>query len=156
MENEGTKMIRTTTIFALLLSMSITTWADERTEKAIEARQGLLLVMAQYFGPIVGMAKGQIPFDAAVIESNAGKIATLAPMLPDVFAMDTSASGIETEAKAEIWANVGDFGAKAATTGERAEALAVAATQGKGATMKAIGALGGSCKSCHDNYRQKK
>ena len=77
-------MIRTTTICALLFSLSTASWADERTEKAIEARQGLLLVMAQYFGPIVGMAKGQIPFDAAVIESNAGKIATLAPMLPDV------------------------------------------------------------------------
>ena len=149
-------MIRTTMIIALLMSISSTGWADERTEKAIEARHGLLLVMAQYFGPIVGMAKGQIPFDAAAIERNAGKIAVLAPMIPDVFARNTRDSGIETEAKAEIWANYDDFSAKAATTAERAKALAVAATQGQRATMKAIGALGGSCKSCHDNYRQKK
>lgn len=149
-------MIRTTTIIALLMSISLTGWADERTEKAIEARQGLLLVMAQYFGPIVAMAKGEIPFDAAAIERNAGKIAVLAPMLPDVFSRDTSDSGIETEAKADIWADYDDFTAKAATTAERAEALAAAATQGRGATMKAIGALGGSCKSCHDDYRQKK
>ena len=91
-------------IIALLMSISSTGWADERTEKAIGARHGLLLVMAQYFGPIVGMAKGQIPFDAAAIERNAGKIAVLAPMSPDVFARNTSDSGIETEAKAEIWA----------------------------------------------------
>jgi cytochrome c556 len=148
-------MIRTATLFALLLALSTNSWADERTEKAIEARQGLLLVVAQYFGPIVAMAKGQIPFDAAVIESNAGKIAVLAPMIPDVFARDTSASGIVTEAKADIWANYDDFSAKAATTTDRANALAAAASQGKGPTMQAIGALGGSCKSCHDKYRQK-
>lgn len=149
-------MIRITTIVALLLSISTSSWADERSEKAIEARQGLLLVMAQYFGPIVGMAKGEIPFDAAVIEKNAGNVAVLAPMLADVFRHDTSASGPETEAKADIWANYDDFSAKAATAAERAEALAMAATQDRRATMKAVGALGAACKSCHDNYRQKK
>lgn len=150
------KMIRITTIVALLLSISTSSWADERSEKAIEARQGLLLVMAQYFGPIVGMAKGEIPFDAAVIEKNAGNVAVLAPMLADVFRHDTSASGLETEAKANIWANYDDFSAKAATAAERAEALAMAATQDRRATMKAVGALGAACKNCHDNYRQKK
>ena len=57
-------MIRSTMIFALLVSFASTSWADERTQKTIEARQGLLKVVAQYFGPIVGMAKGQIPYDA--------------------------------------------------------------------------------------------
>ena len=44
-------------------------------------------------------------------------------MIPDMFAMDTSASGLPTEAKAGIWADYDDFSAKAATTAERAEAL---------------------------------
>ena len=72
-------MIRSAMIFALLFSFASASWADERTQKTIEARQGLLKVVAQYFGPIVGMAKGQIPFDAALIEKNAGKVAELAP-----------------------------------------------------------------------------
>ena len=72
-------MIRSTMIFALLVSFASTSWADERTQKTIEARQGLLKVVAQYFGPIVGMAKGQIPYDAELIEKNAGKVAELAP-----------------------------------------------------------------------------
>ncbi|HBQ01849.1 MAG TPA: cytochrome C554, partial [Gammaproteobacteria bacterium] len=38
---------------------------------------------------------------------------------------------------------------------ERAEALVAATAEGRGATMKAFGALGSSCKSCHDSYRQK-
>lgn len=148
-------MIRNAVILSLLLSFVSTSWADERTQKAIEARQGLLKVVAQYFGPIVGIAKGQIPYDAALIEKNAGKVAQLAPMITDMFALDTSASGIETEAKAAIWADYADFSAKAATTTERAQALVAATAEGQGATMKAFGALGASCKSCHDSYRQK-
>ena len=148
-------MIRNAVIFSLLLSFVSTSWADERTQKTIEARQGLLKVVAQYFGPIVGIAKGQIPYDAALIEKNAGKVAQLAPMITDMFALDTSTSGIETEAKAAIWADYADFSAKAATTTERAQALVAATAEGQGATMKAFGALGASCKSCHDSYRQK-
>lgn len=147
-------MIRTALIFTLVLSVS-SSWADERTQKTIEARQGLLMVVAQYFGPIVGMAKGQIPYDPELIEKNAGKVAELAPMITDLFARDTSDSGIISGAKAEIWADYADFSAKAATTAERAQALAAATASGQGATMKAFGALGASCKSCHDSYREK-
>ena len=148
-------MIRIATIFALLLGLCSTSWADERTQKAIDARQGLLKVVAQYFGPIVGMARGQIPYDPALIEKNAGKVAQLAPMIPDLFAMDTSASGLTSDAKAGIWADYADFSAKAATTAERANALVAATAEGQGATMKAFGALGASCKNCHESYRQK-
>jgi len=148
-------MIRIATIFVLLLGLCSTSWADERTQKAIDARQGLLKVVAQYFGPIVGMARGQIPYDPALIEKNAGKIAQLAPMIPDLFAMDTSASGLTSDAKAGIWADYADFSAKAATTTERANALVAATAEGQGATMKAFGALGASCKNCHESYRQK-
>ena len=103
--------------------------------KTIDARQGLLKVVAQYFGPIVGIAKGQIPYDAALIEKNAGKVAQLAPMILDMFAMDTSASGfLNGSRKADIWADYDDFSAKAATTAERAEALVAATVEGRGAT----------------------
>ena len=129
--------------------------AEERAQTAIDTRQGLLKVVASYFGPIVGMARGQIPFDAAVIETNAGKIAQLAPMLEDVFAMDTRASGLKSGAKDGIWEDSDDFKAKVATTTQRAIELAAATSQGKGPTMKAFGALGSSCKNCHESYREK-
>ncbi|MBL6815010.1 MAG: cytochrome c [Pseudomonadales bacterium] len=148
-------LIRNAMIFSLLLGFGSASWGDDRAEKAIEARQGLLKVVAQYFGPIVGMAKGQIPYDAAKIEANAGNIAELAAMIPDMFAMDTRASGIASGAKGQIWADNADFNDKAQATAESAQALVMATAEGRGAAMKAIGALGASCKSCHDNYRQK-
>ena len=50
---------------------------------------------------------------------------------------------------------VQDFNSKAATTAERAIALANSAIQGDGLNMKAFGALGSSCKNCHESYREK-
>jgi len=76
------------------------------------------------------------------------------PMIPDVFRMDTSGSELVTEALDDIWSNTDDFNGKAATVAERASALAAATGQGAGAAMKAFGAMGGACKSCHDEYRQ--
>ena len=128
--------------------------AEERAQTAVETRQGLLKVIVSYFGPIVGMAREQIPYDAEVVRNNAEKVALLAPMIPDVFRMDTSGTDLETEALDGIWSNTDDFAAKAATVAERASALAAATADGQGAAMQAFGALGGSCKACHDEYRQ--
>ena len=86
--------------------------ADERTQNAVDARQGLLKVVRSYFGPIVGMAREQIPYDAAVVEKNANAIAALLPMIPDLFSMDTSESDAETGALEEIWDDYDDFTAK--------------------------------------------
>ena len=140
------------TLTALLLSGVAT--ADERSEAAIEARQGLLKVVGSYFGPIVGMARNQIDYDADVVAHNAAKVSQLAAMIPDVFRHDTSAAGLASGSLDHIWDNQDDFNAKAATVAERAAALAAAAPDGKAAAMQAFGALGGSCKACHDEYRQ--
>ena len=100
------------------------------------------------------MAREQIPYDEAAVKANAEKIATLLPMIPDVFRTNTSEFDLDTEALDKIWDNTEDFGEKAATAAELAAGLAAATADGQGAAMKAFGALGGACKACHDNYRQ--
>ena len=152
-------MLKRITMLALTLSLMGTTsaWgasAEERAEATADTRQGLLKVVVSYFGPIVGMAREQIPYDAALVKTNATKIATLLPMIPDVFQRDTSAFDLETEALPDIWSNMEDFDSKAATATERALALAAATEQGQGAAMEAFGDLGAACKACHDQYRQ--
>ena len=142
-----------------LLSLNVAAVAandDERSMRAIENRQGLLKVTGHYMGPIVGMARGQIPFDADVIAHHATQIGHLTGMLPDLFRMDTRGSSAPTEAKGIIWDNLEDFAAKAKTSQDRAQALVAATSEGKGPTLKAFGALGNSCKGCHDKYREKK
>jgi len=127
---------------------------EERAQHAAEVRQGLLEVVGFYIGPIVGMAREQIPYDADVVKANAENMAALLPMIHDVFRNDTSSFELDTEALAGIWSNTEDFNAKATTAAENAAALAAATAEGQGAAMKAFGALGGSCKACHDEYRQ--
>lgn len=126
----------------------------EQAQATADTRQGLFKIVGRYFGPIVGMARGQIPYDAAVVEYNASKINQLAAMSPDLFSKDTSEFDLETGALPGIWDNLDDFKAKANTLIETSAALAAAASEGKGPAMKAFGKVGGACKGCHDDYRQ--
>ena len=128
--------------------------ADERTQMAVDTRQGLLKVVGFYMGPIVGMARQQIPYNGDLVKANAESIAALAPMITDVFRHDTRGSDADTEALDGIWENGEDFAEKAATVAARAADLAAATADGQGAAMKAFGAMGASCKACHDEYRQ--
>ena len=139
------------TIAALMPTVAA---ADEHIQRAVDTRQGLLKVVGFYMGPIVGMAREQIPYDADRVKANAEAIAALAPMIPDVFRSDTRGSDIPTEALDKIWDNGADFADKAATVAARAADLASATADGQGAAMKAFGAMGASCKACHDEYRQ--
>ncbi len=148
----------TALFFSILLLGSSSAWAaasaEERAQETANTRQGLLKVVVSYFGPIVGMAREQIPYDAALVKTNAEKIATLLPLIPDMFRINTSEFDLDTEALDKIWDNTEDFAEKAATAAEQAAALAAATADGQGAAMEAFGALGGACKACHDNYRQ--
>lgn len=140
--------------FAVLLGGSSLSYADERTEMAVESRSGIFEVIRMYFGPVYGMVRGQVPFDAAVVKHNAERISELAGMIPDGFRFNTAGSDVETEALDAIWDDIEDFNDKAATLGERATALAAASEGGLDATRAAFQGLGGACKACHDNYRE--
>lgn len=126
----------------------------EQAQATADTRQGLFKIIGRYFGPIVGMARGQIPYDAALVEYNASKINQLASMSTDLFSKDTSEFDLETGALPGIWTNQDDFNAKAAALVDTSAALAAAASEGKGPAMKAFGKVGGACKGCHDDYRQ--
>ena len=139
---------------ALVMTLSTAAIADERAQAAAETRQGLLKVVVSYFGPIVAMAREQIPYDGELVKTNAEKISTLLPMIEDVFRANTSEFDLDTEALDNIWETPDDFNAKAQAAAEKASALAAAAAEGQGAAMQAFGQLGASCKACHDNYRQ--
>ena len=128
--------------------------ADERTEMAVESRSGIFEVIRMYFGPVLGMVRGQVEFDAATVEHSAKNIASLAAMIPDGFRHNTAGTDAETEALDAIWDDIEDFNAKAATLVERANALAAAAPNGLDATRQAFGGVGQACKACHDNYRE--
>ena len=130
---------------------------EEQARNAIELRQGLFKLMGWNMAPLGGMLRNKIPFDAAVVQKSAERMESLSLMIPDVFQADTRPfKGVKTGALEGIWASKSEFNGKATEMNKAATALIAAAKTGdKAATLKAAGALGKSCGSCHDTFRQK-
>lgn len=155
-------MQRISIIAATALSLALATsisaeegpTPEQQAAIATENRQAVFKLLGVNIGPIVGMARGA-PFDAAVAERNATRMAALAPMIPELFAaMDTRSFDVDTEALPAIWENPDDFAAKAAALQEAATAFAATAAGGdQAATLGGLRNLGGTCGNCHDSYR---
>jgi cytochrome c556 len=95
------------------------------------------------------IAKKQAPFDAAVVKANA---TTIAENLDKASKLFTAGSGGgDSRAKPEVWTDAAGFekGMKDA----RAAAVALQSVSDEAAYGPALGALGSTCKSCHDKYR---
>ncbi|MEM1432761.1 MAG: cytochrome c [Pseudomonadota bacterium] len=148
------------TLFALTLT-SATSYADghrgdnDKAERAVQTRQSALKLMGFYMGPLGAMARGRVPVDLAVIENNAIRIASLAPMLKETFKSDTRGAEVETEALDVIWEQWDKFTTNADATEEKATALATLAAAGsEDGIRQAIGAVGKTCGGCHDDFRE--
>lgn len=124
---------------------------EQQAANAVSTRQAVFKLISWNMGPMGGMLR-TAPYDAAVVRTNAQNIANLAPMIPGLFASDTTAFDVETRAADAVWTSKDDFDAKAAALIEAANAV-VAAADDEAAAKAAIGALGGACGSCHDTYR---
>lgn len=130
---------------------------EAQAKSAIETRQGLFKVISSQMGPIGGMLRNQVPFDAAVVARNAARIQTLSEMIPELHTLDTRQfKNIKTGALDGIWNSQADYKVKADNLGKAAAGTAAAAKTGdKAATLKAAAEIGKACGSCHDNYRAK-
>jgi cytochrome c556 len=105
-------------------------------------------------GPLGGMAKGQIPYDAEVMATNGLRIEQLSYMMEDYFATDTRKFDLKTDASDDIWKNSDDFNALALDMADAAKNLQQVAESGEESDFrKAIGAVGATCKACHDKYK---
>lgn len=124
-----------------------------KPEDAIKYRKAAFTVMAAHFGRVAGMANGKIPFDAKAAAENA-EIATMMSKLPYAGFVPGSEKG-DTKADPKIWSEMDKFNAAATKMQEEMAKLNVAAKGGNLDTIKsAAGAVGQSCKACHDNYRK--
>ena len=104
--------------------------------------------------PLGGMAKGAIPYDTQMMQTNGMRMEQLADMLSDYLKVDTRKFDVDTEAKDTLWDNYSDVESKIGDLKAAAANLQSVATSGdEAAYRKAIGQLGGTCKSCHDDYK---
>ncbi len=124
-----------------------------KPEDAIKYRQSTMFVMSQHFGRVAQMANGRIPFDAKAAADNAA-IAEGISKLPYAAFGDGTDKG-NTKAKPEIWTdNVKFMAAAEKMQGDMTRLVVATKTGNIDAIKAAVGATGGSCKACHDNFRK--
>lgn len=127
-----------------------------KPEDAVKYRQSVMAVQNFHAGRLFGMSSGRIPFDAKVAAEDAA-VLNVTNKLPFVAFIDgTGPDKVPaTNAKAEVWTERAKFDAAAAKMVDAVDKLNVAAKTGSLDQIKAaMGGVGQSCKSCHDDFQK--
>ncbi|RYG12674.1 MAG: cytochrome c [Burkholderiales bacterium] len=123
-----------------------------KPEDAVKYRQSALFVMAQHFGRIGAMANGRVPFDGKAAAENAEVVAEMAKLPWAGFGPGTDK--ISQKAKPEIWTEQAKFKEHSEKlVAESGKLLAAAKTNNLDNLKAAFGSTAGTCKACHDAFR---
>ena len=127
-------------------------------DKSVKARRGYFQAVLYNAGILFGMAKGEVEYDATRASRAAASLKALSDvdaglMFPE--GTDNGALAGQTRALPVIWTDGGGISEKAKAFGEAADGLVASAGQGLESLQGSVGALGASCKGCHDTYRAK-
>ncbi|MFM6985762.1 MAG: c-type cytochrome [Hydrogenophaga sp.] len=125
----------------------------QKPEDAIKYRKAGFTLMATHVGRVGAMVNGRVPFDAKVAADNAAVAETLSRLPWAAFGPGTEKG--DTRALPVIWTDQGAF----KEAGEKMQAemvkLVAATKTGNLDSVKlAFGAVGQTCKACHDNFRK--
>lgn len=125
----------------------------QKPEDAIKYRQSAMFLQGQTLGRVFAMVNGRVPFDAKVMNENIELVATL-NRLQFVAFVEGSDLG-NTKAKPEIWTQKDKWNARVAKSQDDVAKLVAAGKTGNMDQIKpAAGAVGQSCKGCHDEFRK--
>ena len=130
--------------------------AKDPNEKAIKARKAVMTLQSWYAGPLFGMAKGDLEYDADMAGAGAAALHTVATIKGDLMwppGTDNGAYAGKTRALPEIWSTWPEAGNKAQALSDATAALSEVAGDGLDALRSKIGAVGKACKGCHDDFR---
>lgn len=120
-----------------------------------EVRQGMMKKVGGAMGALAGIAKGEKPYDAAVVSASLTTFSETGKVFPDQFPVGSEA-GFETEASPKIWEAMDDFKARAEKLSADAEVALIDLPADQAGVGAAIGVIGKNCGGCHEVYRIKK
>lgn len=125
-----------------------------KAEDAIKYRKSAMFVMAQHFGRLGPVVKGERPYNKDEVAKNAAIAEEVSKLPFDGFVAGTDKG--DTTAKPEIWADAAKFKSSAEKMQQEMGKLAQVAKGGDLNAIKAqFGETGKSCKGCHDDFRKK-
>ncbi|HQA34387.1 MAG TPA: cytochrome c [Casimicrobium huifangae] len=141
-------------IAAGAVALATTAMAQPKPENFVKQRQSALALIGWYFGPLGAVAKGEKPFNKDDAVRATSYLVALSKMPWEGFVAGTENVG-NTKAKPEIWSKAADFKKAADNMQTEMAKLAQLASAGDEAGFKKqFGAVGGTCKACHDDFRK--
>ncbi|WP_448564730.1 c-type cytochrome [Thalassotalea ganghwensis] len=139
-------------------SMSVaaqTAKSEKQAQKATELRQAIFKILGANMGPLGGMARGKVPFDAEKVAVNAERINQISKMVVDYTTTDTSSFNVSTEALDKVWQDRSAFEKRAQDLTIASANLQKVASSGDEAAIKeAIAGVGKTCGGCHDDFKK--
>jgi len=153
------KIVSLLSVSFICIGIALPSYADKDPKKAaIKARQGEMDIRVFNAGPLIAMAKGDMPYDPKLAEK-------LANNLKVMLSLDNGRAWIpgtsnkeyakDTKALPKIWepdSKIADAGKK---YHDAVMALADVAGTGQDALKAKVKDLGEACKGCHDDFRKK-
>ncbi len=137
-----TAYVLTTACTSLLIALGASSASAQsafaKPEDAIKYRQSALAVMGNQFGRLAPVVREQAPFDAAAVQKQTALLVQLAALPWEGFGETPKFQQAATNMQTAM-AKLDD----AAKSGELAQVKA------------AYGAVGQSCKACHDSFRNR-
>jgi len=142
----------------LVPTLAISQSEPDKEDKAILARQGFFKLVLWEAGPLFGMAKGDMEYNADVAKANAANLKALSQypvgklFLPGTSNVDRPG---KTRALPELWKDTEGLGKAHRGWLSAIDGVVEAAGKGQNELALAVGALGKSCGACHKPFRAK-
>ena len=153
------KMRRPIMLAALAVAVPLATMAHSNvTDNTVKARHGYFQLVRHNAGLLFGMAKGDIPYDAAIATAHARNLEAIANLdTTTLWARGTDKDSLpgQTRALPSLWTTFPAVMDKHRAFQQAAANMAANAGNGLDALRANAGPLGASCKGCHDEYRSK-
>ncbi len=140
-------------ILCMSLVSAHTLASDDPIVQAQELRQAPMKLIGNNFGFMVGMLKGEIPWNAAEFSKRGKELSAMGQLDLSRGYVAGSYKG-HTRASADIADNMDDFNGKMRDFESALRALS-AVTDKPDALKAAVKDLGDSCKGCHKEYKNR-
>ena len=146
------KLILASTATVLAIGTGLAFAQFKNSEDAIKYRQSAFTVMANSFGKIGAVVKGEAPYNKDEVAKNAAVVATISSLPWQAFGPGTEGG----KAQADVWSDNAKFKAAADKMQLAVADLNKAAQSGDlDSIKKSFGAAGATCKGCHDDFKKK-
>jgi cytochrome c556 len=152
------KLISKACLLVIGITLSATAYsARDPLINAIKARQGQMQLRQFNLGPLFGMAKGKIDYDAEMANKLAGNLKLMLDLDNGrawAQGSDNENYAGKTRALPEAWTTypeIDDYDKKYVMA---VNEMAAVAGDGRDALKSKLGAVGKACKGCHDEFRE--